>query len=210
MKTIKLFAIASFLVSLTGCSPENDIKNSDLTPYSFYEEFLSVTEATEGQPLDIAGWTNFAEAGTKKWEQGYYSGTKYALFTAYEPIVGDRELLNIGWIISPAINMDNFNNEKLVFDVAQAYVSSATNSLDLLISTNYDGTNVTAATWTSIPYTKPALNFDTNFDFFSSGKIDLSSYTGNIYIAFKYKGSGVNTSLDGTYQVDNIRIFNEK
>ena len=51
--------------------------------------------------------------------------------------------------------------------------------------------------------------YDTNFDFFSSGKIDLSSYTGNIYIAFKYKGSGTNTALDGTYEIDNIRIFNE-
>ncbi|WP_395044784.1 choice-of-anchor J domain-containing protein [Flavobacterium sp.] len=210
MKTIKFFTIGLFLVSLTGCSPENDIKNSDLTPYSFYEEFVSVTEATEGQPLDIAGWTNFAQAGTKKWRQGFYSGTKYAEFTAYTPIIPDREVLNIGWLISPAINMDVYENEKLAFDCAQAYVSSASNSIELLVSTDYDGTNVLTATWQNITFNKPPLDFDTNFDFFSSGIIDMSSYTGNIYLAFKVKGSGTNSSLDGTYELDNIRIFDKK
>jgi hypothetical protein len=194
------------VASLAGCSPENDIKNSDLTPYMFYEEFLSVTEATEGQPLDIAGWTNYAEAGTVKWNQGFYSGTKYAEFTAYQ----SGQASNIAWLVSPALNMDTFENEKLAFDVAQAYVSTASNSIELLVSTNYDGTNVTSATWTPITFNKPPLNFDTNFDFFSSGKIDLSAYTGTIYLAFKCKGSGTNTSLDGTYEIDNIRIFNEK
>lgn len=207
MKTNKLLLLGFIaLVSFSGCSPENDIKNSDLTPYTFYEEFLSVTEATEGQPLDIAGWTNFAEAGTVKWNQGYYSGTKYAEFTSYQ----SGQPSNIAWLVSPPLNMDASENEKLAFDVAQAYVSSSSNSIDLLVSTNYDGTNVTSATWTPIAFTKPPLNYDTNFDFFSSGKIDLSSYTGTIYLAFKCKGSGTNFSLDGTYEIDNIRIFNEK
>lgn len=207
MKTVQLLLIGFItLVSFSGCSPEDDIKNSDLKPFLFYEEFKSVTETTEGQPLDIAGWTNFAEAGTRKWNQGYYNGTKYAEFTSYQ----SGQATNIAWLISPSINMDANENEKLAFDVAQAYVSSASNSIDLLVSTNYDGTNVTAATWTPIAFTKPVLDYDTNFDFFSSGKVDLSSYTGTIYLAFKCKGSGTNFSLDGTYEIDNIRIFNEK
>lgn len=207
MKTIKLLMLVCvFLASFSGCSPEDDIKNSELTPYKLYEDFSSVTEATEGQPINIAGWTNFSETGTEKWNQGFYSGTKYAEFTAYQT----GQASNIGWLISPAIDMDIYDNEKLAFDVAQAYVSTASNSLELLVSTNYDGTNVTSATWTVINFTKPPLDFDTNFDFFSSGKIDLSSYTGNIYLAFKYKGSGTNFSLDGTYEIDNIRIFNER
>lgn len=207
MKTIKLLMLATItLVSFIGCSPEDDIKNPELTAYRFYEDFASVTEVTEGQPIAIAGWTNFSEAGTVKWKQGFYSGTKYAEFTAYQ----SGQASNIGWLVSPAINMDAYENERLVFDVAQAYVSTASNSLELFVSTNYDGTNVTAATWTAINFTKPPLDFDTNFDFFSSGRIDLSTYTGNIYLAFKYKGSGTNTSLDGTYEIDNIRIFNER
>ncbi len=208
MKTNKLLMLVCIvLVSFSGCSPEDDIKNSELATFKFYEDFsTSVTEATEGQPIATAGWTNYAETGTKKWKQGYYSGTKYAEFTAYQ----SGQASNIGWLISPAINMDTYENEKLAFDVAQAYVSTGSNSIELLVSTNYDGTNVTSATWTVINFTKPPLVYDTNFDFFSSGKIDLSFYTGNIYLAFKYKGSGTNTSLDGTYEIDNIRIFNER
>ncbi len=207
MKTIKLSVIGFLcLTFFTGCSPENDIKNSELAPYVLYEEFLSVTEATEGDPLEITGWTNFAQTGTVKWNQGFYSGTKYAEFTGY--LSGQPS--NIGWLISPPINMDVYSNEKLAFDVAQAYVSSASNSLELLISTDFDGTNVTSATWENKAFTLPPLDFDTNFDFFSSGIIDLSTYTGNIYIAFKVKGSGTNTALDGTYELDNIRIFDKK
>ena len=209
--TIKIsFLVFIVLVSFTGCSPEKDIEIPSTTKYTLYEEFMSVTEATEGDPIEIADWTNFAEVGTKKWKQGYYSGTKYAEFTAYSPVTSERELSNIGWLVSPAINMDMYEHETLAFDVAQAYVSSSSNSIELLISTNFDGTNVTAATWRVVNFTKPPLNFDTNFDFFSSGLVDLSSYTGTIHIAFKYKGSGTNTSLDGTYELDNIRIFDKK
>jgi hypothetical protein len=207
MKTKKLLLLGFLaLVSFTGCSPEDDIKNSDIIPYAFYEEFTSFTEATEGDPIAVEGWTNFAEVGAVKWNEGYYSGTKYAEFTSYQ----SGEVSNIAWLISPAINMDLFANEKLAFDVAQAYVSSASNSLELLISTDFDGTNVLGATWTTVSFTLPPLNYDTNFDFFSSGIVDLSAYTGNIYIAFKGKGSGTNFSLDGTYEVDNIRIFDKK
>jgi hypothetical protein len=106
--------------------------------------------------------------------------------------------------------MDIMDNETLAFDVAQAYVSSSSNSIDLLVSTNYDGTNVLPANWQPLSFTKPPLDFDTNFDFFSSGLVDLSSYTGSIYLAFRCKGSGTNFSLDGTYELDNIRIFDKK
>jgi len=39
----------------------------------------------------------------------------------------------------------------------------------------------------------------------SSGNIDLSSYTGTGYIAFKYTGSK-SRSNDGTYELDDIII----
>ena len=110
--------------------------------------------------------------------------------------------------------MNTYENEKLAFDIAQAYVSSASNSIELLVSADFDGTNVLTATWESIPFTKPALDFDTNFDFFSSGLVDLSGYEGNtegnIFLAFKVKSSGTNFSLDGTWEIDNVRIVDKK
>jgi len=207
MKTFKILGLVSIaLISFTGCSPEDDIKLPNETNFKFYEDFSTFTEAAEGTPIALADWTNFAQAGTVKWNQGFYSGTKYAEFTSYQ----SGQASNIAWLVSPAINMDTMHHETLAFDVAQAYVSSSANSIELLISTDYDGTDVLAANWTPISFTTPPLNYDTNFDFFSSGLIDLSGYTGNIYLAFRCKGSGTNTALDGTYELDNIRIFDKK
>jgi hypothetical protein len=212
-KYIKIALVFLALLPFISCSPENDIKISSSTNYLVYEEFM--TNTTDGQDLNIAGWTNFAQTGTVKWKQGIYSGSKYAEFTSYQ----SGQATNVAWLVSPAITLSADKNEKLVFDVAQAYVSSAANSIELLISKNYDGTNVLAANWQTVPFTTPPLNYDTNFDFFSSGIIDLATYTnnadgtpytGNIYLAFKCKGSGTNFSLDGTYELDNIRIFNQK
>lgn len=214
MKTYKNLLGLVFLLPFIGCSPENDIKISEGTDYKFYEEFKSFTQETEGDEIAIEGWTNYAQAGTVKWNQGFYSGTKYAEFTSYQ----SGEANNVAWLISPPVSMDADNIEKLAFDVAQAYVSSSSNSIELLISKDYDGTNVQTATWTTVTFTKPPLDYDTNFDFFSSGIIDLGTYTdtenlpytGNIYLAFRCKGSGTNSALDGTYELDNIRIFNQK
>jgi hypothetical protein len=205
MKNYKKIVLALIaILPFTGCSPEDDIVIPELTDYAFYEEFL--TNTTDGEDINIEGWTNFAEIGTVKWEQGLYSGTKYAEFTSYQ----SGQATNVAWLISPAINMDSRDNETLVFDVAQAYVSSTSNSIELFISTNYNGTDVLSATWTPLTFNRPPLNFETNFDFFSSGLIDLSSYEGDVFIAFKCKGSGTNFSLDGTYSIDNIRIFDKK
>ena len=205
MKTTYLMLIGFLaFVSITGCSPEKDIKNPNLQTYSLFEDFKS--NAEDGMDINLEGWKNFAESGSVKWKQGIYFDDKYAEFSGYQ----SPDISNIGWLISPPLNMDIVSNEHLAFDVAQAYVSSSANSIELLVSTDFDGTNVTTATWESLPFTKPPLNFDTNFDFFSAGIIDLSSYTGNIYIAFKVKSSGTNFSLDGTYEVDNVRIFNKK
>ena len=207
MKNYKKIIIGLLaLMPIVSCSPEDDIKIPDSTTFAFYEQFNSFTELTEGNNIDITGWTNFAEVGTVKWEEGYYNGTKYAEFTSFQ----SGQATNIAWLVSPEINMDVYQNETLAFDVAQAYVSSSSNSIELLVSTNYNGTDVLAATWQPLNFTKPPLDFDTNFDFFSSGLVDLSSYTGNIYLAFRCKGSGTNFSLDGTYELDNIRIFDKK
>jgi len=203
--TIKIsFLVFIVLVSFTGCSPENDIENPKLQSFSFYQDFSGNT--TDGDNLNLTDWNNYAEVGTVKWKEGIYKSDKYAEFTAYQ----SGQASNIGWLISPPLNMDLAENEHLAFDAAQAYVSTASNSLEVLVSSDFDGTNVLTAHWESKTFNKPPLNFDTNFDFFSSGLIDLSSYTGTIYIAFKVKGSGTNTSLDGTYEIDNVRIFNKK
>lgn len=208
MKTTRIkFLLLGLFVSLTftGCSPENDIETPNSTDYKLYEQFF--TNTTDGDEINLTGWTNFAQVGTVKWNQGIYYSDKYAEFTAYQ----SGQTSNIAWLISPPISVNRDNVETLAFDVAQAYVSSSANSIELLVSTDFDGTNVMTANWVNKTFTTPPLDYDTNFDFFSSGLINLADadYEGNIYIAFRCKG-GTNFAIDGTYEIDNIRIFNKK
>jgi len=93
----------------------------------------------------------------------------------------------------------------LVFQTAQAFVDNAANTIEVLISTDFDGTNVTAATWQTLSATFPTTSA-TYYQFIKSGVIDLSRFTGTAHIAFRVKGNG--TTLDGTYQIDNIRVYN--
>ena len=203
MKTNKItlfVALVASTLGLNSCSPEDDITMPNLKPLILNEDFSK--GGVDNVTLATPGWTNFAETGTVKWKAQEYSGNLYAEFSSYQ----SGEAVNVAWLISPAIDLDKQDGEKLTFESAQAYVTSASNSLEALISTDFDGTNVTTATWTTLQATLPTTS-STYFQFIKSGVIDLSTYTGKAYIAFKVKG-GTNAAIDGSYQIDNVKVYN--
>ncbi|HEX8576123.1 MAG TPA: choice-of-anchor J domain-containing protein [Flavobacterium sp.] len=193
-----LFVVAA-LVALSACTKDDDIELPDYGSLLFFEDF---SDATDNTPLNTTGWTNFAETGTKVWSEQSFSENGYAEFSSF----GSREAVNVGWLISPPVDMDLHEGEKLIFQSAQNFLRSRDNTLELLVSTDFDGTNVTAASWELIPVITPTPDTE-RYLFIGSGIIDLSSYTGTLYFAFKVRGSGTNSNLTGTYQIDNIRLF---
>ena len=74
------------------------------------------------------------------------------------------------------------------------------------ISTDFNGTDVAAATWTQLPNAHVATEADGYNNWIGSGNEDLSSYQGNIYIGFKYEGSGT-SGQTSTYRVDNFKVL---
>ncbi len=163
------------------------------------EDFQTATNSTD---LDITGWTNFSEVGTWKWREKTFSGNGYAEFSAF-----GSGSSNTAWLISPEINLDVAENKGVAFDVAQHHldVDSPNNSLQVLISTDYDGTNVLAATWTPLQANIPTKDVD--WYLFLKSNINLSAYSGKAHIAFKFKGSGTDLTLDGAFQVDNFLFY---
>jgi hypothetical protein len=202
MKTNNFLTILGCIIFLltTSCSPENDIKNPDFNPLVFSEDFSK--GAVDNVVLNLEGWNNIAEVGTAKWKTQIYSGNPYAEFSSFQ----SGDVVNIGWLVSPVINMDAFEGEILQFQASQSFVSSSANSLEVLIATNYTGNNLATANWEPVNANLPTTS-SPYFEFIKSGEIDLSAYKGNINIAFKVKGSGTNNALDGSYQVDAIRIY---
>jgi hypothetical protein len=189
------------LTSFTSCTSESDVEYPKAKTTLFVENF---TDNTDGQVLNSTGWTNYAQAGTKKFTEEVYQDNGYAEFTSF----GSGQASNIAWLISPAFDMSKQDGEKLVFQAAHAFLTSADNTLELMVSTDYDGNiaNFNQSSWLSLPVTTPKPSNDF-YEWVNSGEVDLSKFNGTLYFAFKVKGSGTNTSLDATYQIDNIRLY---
>ncbi|MWB96568.1 DUF5017 domain-containing protein [Flavobacterium sp. GA093] len=180
-----------------------DMKGSRSIPF-FSEDFQT---ATNNSILSLPGWANIVEKGKLFWKGVVASGNGYAEYA----ISGTKVVSNVGWLISPEINMDEYKNEILTFRSSQHHldVDSPLNSLEVLVSADFDGLNIDKATWETLKANFPNQSTAWNV-FVGSGAIDLSKYTGNIRIAFKYTGSGKNLALDGAFQLDDVQVYGEK
>jgi hypothetical protein len=117
--------------------------------------------------------------------------------------------VNIAWLVSPGIDLDAQGVEFLNFKMAQHHLESDDNTVEVLVSTDFDGSDVLSATWGSVAATLPTQS-NSWYDFIDSGLVDLSSYSGTLYVGFKVTGSGTNTNLDGSYQLDDFKILAEQ
>lgn len=196
-KSILFFALP--LVTLSSCTKEDAYEIPPIKQVIFEENF---SENTDGTVLNTPNWTNISQQGTKKWTEEVFSGNGYAEFTSFS----SGQALNVAWLISPEMDMDTHDGEKLFFQTAHNFLTSRDNTIELMVSTDYDGTNFASASWVKV--NANMVNPDiTRFVWVNSGEVDFSKFTGKIHFAFKVTGSGTNTNLDGTFQLDNIRLY---
>jgi hypothetical protein len=87
--------------------------------------------------------------------------------------------------------------------------------LKVLVSSNYTGTGnpwAAGVTWTDLTAsaafaTIPSTGYVSGFT--NSGNISLNSYSGTVYVAFKYEGAdptGTTNDKTTTWQIDNIFV----
>lgn len=162
-------------VSLIGDRCDGGGNPGELT--SLEEDFESVGD---GSNVSLNGWTNTAIKGERVWRGKEFSGNTYVQATAFQDDQPEMET----WLITPKVTM-NGNNE-LSFRSAIAFHNHE--SVTVYISADFDG-DVNSATWTELSPTL-AGSANANYDWVESGKVDLSSYSGEIVIGFKYEGSG--------------------
>lgn len=184
---------------------ENDIAMNGKRNVPFFaEDFQSVKNNVN---FALPGWSNIVEKASKLWKSMVYAGNGYAEFNTTSTTAAE----NIAWLVSPKINLAGYKNAVLSFRSAQhdLKVDSPLNTLEVYVSTNFDGSSVNKAKWTRLEAKVPTL-LNPSREFMSSGGIDLSAYSGNINIAFRYVGSGKDKTLNGAFMVDDIKIFGEK
>ncbi|OQA02036.1 MAG: hypothetical protein BWY70_00148 [Bacteroidetes bacterium ADurb.Bin408] len=162
------------------------------------EDFSTVTINSD---VNINGWQTQATAGSKKWRGKEYSGNQYAEMSAYQ----SAEASNIGWLISPPINLTGYSIYRLNFETEFSYWTH--DAVTVYISTNFDGTNIAAATWTPLADAYVATDADGYNNWIPSGNSNLTTYAGStVYIGFKYEGSGTGGQTS-TYRVDNFKVL---
>ncbi|MBI9067957.1 MAG: endonuclease [Salinivirgaceae bacterium] len=152
--------------------------------------------------VELTDWLNINQIGFVQWEGRIFGSNKYAQASSYQS-AEENEI----WLITPEVDLDQSKGEVFSFDVNVAYWTHV--GFSVLISQNFDGANVGTATWEDITsnFTIPTTPTSGYGTMGAAGAMSLDSYTGSIYIAFKYNGDDSGSTGEvTTYQVDNVLI----
>ncbi len=148
------------------------------------------------------GWTAYAQEGQRHWICREHQGNHYAQATAF----GSSDPTNIMWMITPPINLDAMTNPVFEFESAKAFYTH--DGFSLHISTDFDGSDVTGATWLDLEALLAGQG-DPDNSWVHSGYIDLSGYTGIAYIAWHYEAAEP-AGNTGTFRVNNVKLYEDK
>ncbi len=170
-----------------GTPPEAETTTSNLKVIH-QEDFESQT---------LGDWQAYSVTGDLVWEPSSFSNNWFARMSGFS----GSPLENDDWLISPPLNLENYHNEVLTFISAMNYTGPA---LQVKISTDYEGSgNPGQAEWTSLE----AVLSPGNWEWASSGQVDISAYDGNqVFVAFQYTST---TTEAATWEVDDIVIVGE-
>jgi endonuclease/exonuclease/phosphatase family metal-dependent hydrolase len=159
------FATATTVLSATATSP-------------FVQDFNNCGTTLPG------GWKAYNVTGAQVW-----ACTTFGRETAESPRNNGVQINgfsgsareNEDWMISPALNLTDFNIAALTFWSRTAFTGPG---LKLMVSTNYDGTSAPAtATWAELNGDFPAEASD----YWKQSIVDLSAYKAErVYLAFVY------------------------
>ena len=169
----------------------------------FFEDFES---QRNNRLVAGNGWTNYIEEGSEGWEAWSSTSTNASLGrSARFQSGGSGDTKNVGWLITPEIDLDAQDGETLRFKTSNSRADSS--FMEVLYSQDWDGTeaNVTSATWSILSDAYVVKDSDSFVTWFNSGNVDLSCISGTIHIAFKYTG-GDKDSFDGIYELDDVSI----
>jgi hypothetical protein len=165
-------------------------------------------ESTTGN-IAVTNWFNGPEVGTRFFTSVSATGfSRCAQATAFgtpaDPTVKS-------WLVTRGINFSTFTSEILTFESRATFANGST--LKVLVSNNYSGVGnpwVAGVTWndiSSLCTLSPGTSTNgTGIAFTPSGNVNLSSYTGTVYIAFVYEGGATAPAKTTNWQIDNVKI----
>lgn len=162
----------------------------------FSEDFEDIDKTGD---LEELGWKNVnVNFGVKKYKKGNFDNNNYMRISGFNS--GENPLE--AWLVTPVINFDNSTNEILTFETKASFDQGTI--LTVWVSNDLTE-NIKEATWQQLDV-KISIGPSSTYgaEYVSSGKINLSCLSGDVYIGFRYIGSdpGITTS----YDIDNVKI----
>jgi hypothetical protein len=148
--------------------------NSDMAEATYIIQDDLVVIFNQDWEEDWHGWTEVLEYGDSLWRIASYQGNHYAYANGY------NHPETIDWLISPAFDLDSYNNVVLTFLTAKNYTGD---DLHVYFSNQYNGQDLIPEQWHELE-----CNLSQGgWNWTPSGDISLDGYEGsNCYIAFKY------------------------
>lgn len=148
----------------------------------------------------LSGWYLKAPSA-KPWTVGSYKGNSYPQYSAK-----DTKEVSEAWMVTPGVSIVG-TDKKLGFDITIGYWNA--DCLSIFISTDFDGKDVSKATWVDITsaYAPPVSEKpEGKYGKAVHTELSLADYAGKkIRVAFKYVGDGANKKTT-TYQIDNVVV----
>jgi len=150
-----------------------------------------------GDDVQLAGWLNATDITNGRfWQANEYQSDNYIQATAYN----DNQPSTHNWVITPGVT--NIGDKILSFRSAWGF-GDLEHVLKVYVSTNFDGTDIGAATWTEIDPTVATASTGEH-QWLNSGDYPLSAFSGVGYVAFEYTGSANNSP--SSLRLDDVKI----
>ena len=147
-----------------------------------------------------AGWTSYKLQGDKAWyfrEFPENSGNYYAAMTGYKGTAPFDS-----WLVTPGIEIAKCENKTLTFETQVNGYGSTTTTFEVYVMDNADPAKATTKTKLNATFaTAPASGYSS---WVASGNLDLSGYSGVIYIGWRY--AATQDANYATWCVDNVKL----
>lgn len=160
------------------------------------ETVTSLNETFPGKQIP-AGWTSLKAAGDKAWYATDFNSKSYAACTGFKGTTPPYD----AWLISPAIDLSKVADKKLSFDTQVNGYGSTTSVFEVYVLTSADPATATKTKLNPALPSAPASGYS---DWLSSGELDLSSFSGTVYIGFRYYATA--DAQYATWCVTNVKL----
>ncbi len=175
--------------------------HSDVDPkldFSSGGENIVFMEGFTEEANGLGQFTAVSLQGAQEWGWDQY-GDGNAKMSGYDGGAVENE----DWLISPAIDLSDYDEVYLEMSQAINYLNAQWDQINMFISTDYDGSDVAGATWES--FTVPNMPTGSSWDFVESGQVDISEYGGQtIYIGFQYLSTEFNAA---TWEIAEVKVY---